>query len=338
MTFFPFRRAMILLFCLLIAACGKEVQLPEAKPLQTKPEVLRALPFYVAGEAPVQTIEGLTLEHSDGRELPLRLLVPRDQQGRVPVLVFSHGNWSDRDRYDGLLLHWASHGFLVVAPSHVDGRSMFRGIVNSLRYGQLGLIEERVRDIELVLDQLPRLARDQQLDIDLQKIAVTGHSFGAFTAQQFGGAVAIDGEQKHAAAVRTEVRAVVGISPPGPMFDLITEDSWRELSKPMFLSTGTWDIEPTFFPQWQLHRMAFDNSSHSPAYAVVLEGADHYFGNLICRPERQHEPQYDAFNLLLMSSTLFLDAYLRDSASSKALLRSGQLPDITAEFLQLDYR
>ena len=324
---------LITLLALAFSGCeDKEDSFPEAKTLKADLPSLRAIPFYNAGPLPVRVIEELALKHMDGREIKIRAIKPEGKTEPAALIVFSHGNFSDSDKYDNLLLHWASHGYVVIAPTHSDGVNMMRGIFNTLRYGQLGLIKNRIDDIHLILDSLPALQQEIGVEVNRDQIAVAGHSFGAFTAQQMIGAEAFD-ENTTVTGIDNRVKAVLAVSPPGPMFESITENSWDKLDKPMMVSTGTWDIEPRFFPEWQLHKMSYDKSAQEDSYAVVFEGVDHYFGNLICRPLRKKEPQRDALQLLGAYSSLFFAAYVTDDKQSLAYLKSNKIPDVAGDFI-----
>lgn len=335
--------ALALLQTMLLTACGQELPKPEAKSLAASSEQLAQIPALQPGPYAVERIDSLLLSGgTESREV--RLLFPGEPaQGEYfPLLLFSHGNWSDRDRYDNLLQHWVSHGYVVVAPTHLDGRSMLRGIFNSLRHGQMGLIEARVEDLRWLLDQVPALGEalaPHNIVIDDERIAITGHSFGAFTAQQFAGAAAIDAEAAEiSTAADSRVRAVLAISPPGPMFEVINEKSWLEVNKPMLVTTGTWDSNPQFWPDWRAHLLSHDSAQPGHQYALVVEGADHYLGNLICRPEREVPPQHDALAMVNAISVSFLDAYLKGDQVALAFLRSSRLQQLTGDFAVLSLR
>ena len=53
------------------------------------------------------------------------MLVPLDVEGRMPVVVFGHGMGAVPASYQSTLEHYASHGFLVVAPNPPD---LFNGV------------------------------------------------------------------------------------------------------------------------------------------------------------------------------------------------------------------
>ena len=263
----------------------------------------------------------------------------------MPVVIFSHGNWSDRNKYDNLLRHWASHGYAIIAPTHLDGRSMVRGIFNSLRYGQLGLIAARVDDVQYLMDHLADIeqklskAHGSTLVLKKDQMVIAGHSFGAFTAQQFAGAQAWDiteSDNSSAEAIHDpRVAGVIAISPPGPMFDVIHDKSWLQMRGPVLVTTGTWDSNPQFWPDWKMHLMSHEAAPAGEQFALVVDGADHYLGNLICRPEREAEPQHSALAMVNSASIAFLNAFLLSDEKAAAYLRSDELQSLTKNFAQL---
>ncbi len=138
--------------------------------------------------------------------------------------------------------------------------------------------------------------------------------------------------------ISPEILVLLAISPPGPMFEEISEDSWRAFEKAALLTTGTWDTNSFFWSDWRRHKMAFDNSVAGDQYAPVVQGADHYLGNLICRPELEGPPQRDALALVKNVSVAFLDAYLKEIPAALAYLQSGALDTTTTGFATLETR
>lgn len=333
-------RRLVLLAALTLAACGTDVALPPAEPLVASAEQRAAIPAIERGRHAVRKGEPVTWNVA-GESLRIRLVEPAEA-GVYPLLIFSHGNWSDITKYDALLEHWASHGYVVLAPYHADGGGMARGIANSLRYGNEGLIAARVADVKRVLDHLAELdgiAPGLAARIDRQRIAVTGHSFGAFTAQQMAGAAAVDPETGARVEGRDRrVRAVVAISPPGPMFDIINERSWLDVDMPMLVTTGTWDVNKQFWPDWRQHTLSWQTAKPGSNWLLVVQGADHYLGNLICRPEREAAPQTDALAMVNATAVTFLDAWLKDDAAARAWLESPPLQTLTGGFATLGRR
>lgn len=104
-----------------------------------------------------------------------------------PVVAFSHGNQSIRWQSPFLVERLASHGFIVVAPTHT-GNSTFD--FDDERLPEL--VFRRPLDIQDSVDWLfetgaAELGIEGCVDSDAG-YAVTGHSFGGYTATAIGGA------------------------------------------------------------------------------------------------------------------------------------------------------
>ncbi|MEE2002945.1 hypothetical protein QWY20_15920 [Alkalimonas sp. MEB108] len=341
----PFLAALLLLTLLMaLSGCSKPIELPEVPPLPAEAEALLQRPELTA-KHPNLFDTGLQLTRLDGERIRFRLLSP-EATGHYPVLLFSHGNWSHQLEYDALITHWAQQGYIVLSMDHRDCCGMARGIVAALRFGNVRLIEQRVQHLALLLNQpAPWLSLlPAGVKANLDQVAVTGHSFGAYSAQLFQGATFYDPAIKAQRPVDVQlsnpaaIRAVVAISPPGPMFDEITENSWDNLQGPVLVTTGSWDVEPRFFPDYRLHLMSHQKALPGSQYGLVLAGADHYFGRLIGRTGREEQAQQVQFQLLLLASTAFLDAYLKGDPKAQQFLQSDELTEITQGFASLSLR
>lgn len=338
------RHSLICCLLLLMTACSEDVPRPPVNPLDASEAELQTLYKWGPGPWSVAVIPELQLAHPE-REEPLiyNAWFPQGMTEPAPVLLFSHGNWSDFNQYDALINHWVSHGYVVVAPLHRDGGGGYlSGTVDMIRYGNLGLIQMRARDLVVLLDQMDQVqARlsQESVQLDTGKIAATGHSFGAFNAQQLGGARALDTDTgDYLPMDDTRVRAVVAISPPGPMFDEITAESWKTQALPTLLTTGTWDTNPVFWPDWRLHKMSWETAQPGDQYALVVQGMDHYLGNLICRLELEEAPQQDALNMVNTLVIAFLDAQLKDSKPAREFLESSTVNAVSEGFAVVERR
>ncbi len=283
-------RLLLLTLLSTLGGCADDVELPPAQPLRADRAVVDALYGAATGPHPVATVRDIRWQAMKQRPLELNLYYP-DDDGEFPLLLFSHGNWSDRNSYDRVIQHWVSHGYVVIAPDHLDCCSMAKGIFYSLLRGNLGLIQARTRDLAYLLDALPEL--EQQVTdlagrVDSTRIGIAGHSFGAFTAQQFGGAAALDPDSgEYHGAIDERVDAVLALNPPGPMFDEITRDSWLTLATPTLVSTGTWDVQPRFWPDWRMHLMSWETAMPGDKYALVPGGRRPLPGQPDLPPERE---------------------------------------------------
>jgi predicted dienelactone hydrolase len=332
------------LIMLVIVGCAEEVERLPVEPLAANEQALRQLYKWGPGPNAVKVRQNLALPHATREgELLINVFYPDSEEQQLPVLLFAHGNFSDNTKYGNLIEHWVSHGYVVIAPLHLDGKGGYLGAtINLVKYGNFGLIQARYDDMLTALnafDVIEKLVPELSGRLDSDRVAATGHSFGAFTAQQFGGAAAQDMDSGNYVDLSDpRIKAVLAISPPGPMFDEINESSWRAFDKPALLTTGTWDTNSFFWPDWRRHKMAFDTAVAVDQYALVVQGADHYLGNLICRPELEEPAQHDALAMVNNLSVAFLDAYLNDIPEALAYLQSSTLENTTAGFAVLEKR
>jgi hypothetical protein len=118
------------------------------------------------------------------------------------------------------------------------------------------------------------------------------------------------------------VRAVIAFSPPGPIPGYVDAAGWSAIQVPMFVQTGTADVLPMIAPTWEKHMVSYE-ASRTPGVLVVGEGVDHYFGNVIGRPERP-TPSADvtrAFAATVDLSADFLAAHLSGDRRARQRLR-----------------
>ena len=136
----------------LLCACGEEVPRPPVEPLAASEYQLAAL--YKWGKGPLDVNVAPELQLVDRRRdepLSINVYYPADDVDGLPVLLFSHGNFSDNNAYDRVLSHWVSHGYVVVAPLHADGDGGYLGAtLDMLTIGNLGIIQRRYEDLQIV--------------------------------------------------------------------------------------------------------------------------------------------------------------------------------------------
>jgi len=154
--------------------------------------IIDALDGVVGAGTPVVSIAPVALS-APGRPVTLEVRVSAPATGtNLPVVLFSHGNGWNLDGYAPLTAFWASRGFVVIQPTHLDSRRNGFGFDNPVFPT---IWTERIADLTRILDQLdlieaavPGLAGR----IDRDRIAATGHSWGGQTAQSLLGARIFD--------------------------------------------------------------------------------------------------------------------------------------------------
>ena len=251
------------------------------------------------------------LTHGDGRQVPLDIWAPAGGGPHV-LMPFSHGANSRADKYENLCRPLAAMGFVVVGITHADSPDHPGGGKIDMTRGHA----MRLQDMRALI----RRRADWGGDPAKQVIAA-GHSFGALIAQIMGGAQ-VEAAGTGPDPIDQEVLAVLAYSPPGQWMG-IPADSWARVNRPMLVQTGTADVLPGLADVWEKHRLSFDTTP-APAALFVGEGVDHYFGNLICRPERTVPPQ----RVQLDSAIKVTEAFLTLVTAGKALapLKGMQVP------------
>lgn len=111
--------------------------------------------------------------------------LPPAYPGGYPVLVHSHGHRGYGGNSSDLMRHFASHGWLVVAPEHKDNT-----LLGGIDPRPFHHYYQRPLDIRACLDALEDLPADDPVagKIDMSQVAMTGHSFGTYTAWAVAGA------------------------------------------------------------------------------------------------------------------------------------------------------
>ena len=118
-------------------------------------------------------------------DLQLRVTVPSTGDA-LPIILLSHGqgrsnSLSSLEGYAPLYEFWAAHGFAVLQPTHLS--SMFLGL--KAPEGQEMYWQERAVDMVRILDNLDSIEAavpGLQGRLDCTRVAVAGHSAGAWTA------------------------------------------------------------------------------------------------------------------------------------------------------------
>lgn len=284
----------------------------------------------------VDVADGLALQAAAGMTtLPYKVYFPA-RGSPFPVIVFSHGFGGDKDAFATVGRHWASHGYVVIHPTHADGMGRRQGEPMApdeeqpARLRRDGLLKElndpariaaRVADIVLVLDSLAKLEEAVPSlvgRIDAKRIGVSGHSFGAYTAMLIGGVTVDLGGEKGTSFRDERVMCILPISGQGTGQQGLTNTSWNGLTVPMMTITGTKDRGVGGQAvDWKKEPYAF--SPPGDKYLVVIEGAHHFsFGGRLGARSSRVADVVNAF------STCFWDAHLKDSESSREYLRSDR--------------
>lgn len=140
----------------------------------------------VPAPKPILSISPICVK-SPKRLVPLEVKVTVPTTGTaLPIVLLSHGHGrsnslSSLDGYAPLAEFWAAHGFVVVQPTHLSSKFLS---LNAPK-GQELFYQERAEDMVRILDNLDSIeAAVPGLTgrLDRARVAVAGHSAGAWTA------------------------------------------------------------------------------------------------------------------------------------------------------------
>jgi predicted dienelactone hydrolase len=255
-----------------------------------------------------------------GRAVPVRIRMPAGT-GKVPLVLFSHGLGGSLDSGTDWAEAWAAVGLAVINLQHPGSdRGILRdgGLFAAMSPKQL---QARVEDVHFVIDEVGRRPREGACDlsrIDLGRIGMSGHSFGAITTQAIAGqhfampAAADWGDKR--------VTAAIAFSPSPPM---LGDDgaAFGALGIPFFSVTGTADaasITPNVSAADR--QRPYRAMPAGGKYLLVLDGANHmeFNGQDTLRNGMKPDPHIRA--VTIAATTAFWRATLMDDAAVRRWL------------------
>jgi predicted dienelactone hydrolase len=267
----------------------------------------------------------LTVRASEG-DVPVRIYLPASA-APAPVVLFSHGLGGSRNGNAFLGQHWAARGYVAVFVQHPGSdTSVWKDQpvgerMNSLRNAvSIENFMRRVNDVHAVLDWLttwnsdPKSALSNRLD--LQKIGMSGHSFGAVTTQ------AVSGEKfPDAKANLTDyrIKAAIAFSPSVPR-NAAAEEHFGSVKIPWLLMTGTKDDSPIGRIDAKSRLEVYAALRGAPKYEVVLNNAEHSAFTDRALPGDKESRNPNHHRVMLALTTAFWDAYLRGDREALAWL------------------
>ena len=255
------------------------------------------------------------------RHVPVHFYAPQTDRP-MPVVIFSHGLGNSRTGYAYLGRQWASYGYLSVNPQHegADIDVTRHGLWHVYRVGFDRRNWERVPDdIHFVIDQLVTgapLPPELRGHVDTSRIAVAGHSLGAYGALAVGGLRVLfpDG---HVANFRDpRVKAAIPIS----MSENFNKSSYTDIVIPMLHITGTRDSSILYGTLPRKRRVPYNSISRTDQYLLVIRGANHSTFS-----DEESPSNLVAHDAVRAATVTFLNAYLRDDQQALAMLRGGGL-------------
>lgn len=284
----------------------------------------------------VEPVDLIITDSDRDREIPIRVyLSPGD--GPVPVVLFSHGLGGSRRAGGYLGQHWSARGYAVVCLQHAGSdESVWRGLPARQRLQALKDAPSgqntiaRFEDVKAALDQLGRW--NDQSDhrfggrFDLEKVGMSGHSYGASTTQGVSGQAARLVGQRY---TDRRIDAAIMFSPNIPRRGT-PQIAFGKVSIPWLLMTGTKDTSPINDTTVDDRRQVYPALPETiDRYELVLFDAEHSaFGDSRQRQRSRNPNHHPVIKAL---STAFWDTYLRDDSAAAAWLRSDAARGIMEE-------
>ena len=279
-------------------------------------------PLKPADAGPGKVLDFVVHDGKRQRDLPVRVYLPKSPEP-APVVLFSHGLGGSSKGYSYLGKQWAGRGYVVVAIQHPGSdESVWRGSSNpaaSMKQAANGKnLVLRLQDIPAVIDQLalwnhePGHPLNNRLDLD--KIGMAGHSFGALTTQ------GVAGETLGWAGTKStdpRIKAALCLSPSSPRLGRPAK-AFGSVNIPWMLMTGTNDVASIGNQNLASRLAVFPALPPGGKYEIVLNGADHAAFSDAPIPRSTSNPNHH--KAIEALSTAFWDSYLKEDKAAKAWL------------------
>ena len=280
------------------------------------------------GDGPPPPLDLDVVDAARGRTIPIRIWLPATP-APAPVILFSHGLGGARDGNAYLGRHWSARGYGVVFLQHPGSdESVWRDLPFAERLPALKKAVnvtttlDRYGDVPAVLDRLGEANREPAGvlagRLDLARVGVSGHSFGAMTSQGVAGQRAASGRQPF---TDPRIAAALLMSPAVPKWG----DALRAfggVTIPWMIMTGTEDDSPIGNATPDSRREVYAALPPGAKYELVLADGEHLaFGDgVLPGSKRPRNPNHH--RVVLALSTAFWDAFLRGDTAARAWLES----------------
>lgn len=261
------------------------------------------------------------------RDIPVRVYLPASEKPQ-PVVLFSHGLGGSRTGSQFLAEQWTARGYVAVFLQHPGSDdAIWKDAPPPERMAALrdaASLENfllRVKDVPAVLDELESWNKSGPLAgrMDLTRIGMSGHSFGAITTEAVSGETFPTTGQKFTDA---RIRAAVIFSPSAPK-TTTAERAFADVRVPWLLMTGTNDVIAIGDADMKSRLAVYPALHGAPKYQVVLDKAEHSAFTDRALPGDREQRNPNHHGVIRALSTAFWDAYLRDDKDALAWLKGA---------------
>jgi predicted dienelactone hydrolase len=285
-------------------------------------------PFAVSSEELPEPIDIIIDDGARGRrEIPLRIYLPF-AKSPAPIVIFSHGLGGTNRGSAFLGKHWAARGYVAVFVQHPGsddgvwrGKPFAERLDAMRKAAGLDNFMLRVKDIPAVLDQLDRWNKNPNHALagrlDMKKIGMSGHSFGAVTTQ------AVSGQTyplSGTSLTDKRIKAAIAFSPSSPRTSVDPKQAFGAVKIPWMLMTGTKDVAPIGDQDAKSRLAVFAALPPGGKYELVLDNAEHSVFTERPLPGDKEKRNPNHHRVILALSTAFWDTCLRNDPQAKAWL------------------
>ena len=322
---------LILLCSLLLACC-----VSQSAAAQPSSKLEPYNPLVLPASNVVRQVDLAVSDTARTREIPLRIYLPADTNP-APVVLFSHGLGGTKNGCAYLGQHWAARGYVAVFLQHPGSDdSVWRNEPLAKRMSAMNPAASamnfllRVEDVPAVLDQLAiwqdKPGHELCGRLDLSKVGMSGHSFGAVTTQAVSGQSFSAGGQRF---TDNRIKAAIAFSPSSPRRGDV-KVAFGSVAIPWLLMTGTKDISPIGDIDVASRLAVYPALPAGNKYELVLKDGQHSAfadgalpGDSVRRNPNHHR-------VILALSTAFWDTHLRQDPAARQWLQ-GEGPKSVLE-------
>ena len=265
------------------------------------------------------------------RQVPVKIYCPKTGAGPFPVIIFSHGLGGSREGYEYLGQYWASHGYVSAHLQHLGcDTAVWQNaerpmLAMAQAVGDLKNAVNRPLDVRFAIDQVEKMNQEEtplKGRLDLERIGLAGHSFGAYTTLAIAGEVFIGPAGNEFTLADPRVKAAIPMSAPVPRRRDQLDRVFGQIKIPCLHMTGTRDNSPIGETRAEERRLPYDHINGPDQYLIIFRDGDHM---IFSGRGRLSGGEKDSFfqNFIALSSTAFWDAYLKGTAEAKAYLAEG---------------
>jgi predicted dienelactone hydrolase len=283
-------------------------------------------PLAIANPRKAEPFDCTVRDTKRSRDIPLRVYLPADKRP-APVVLFSHGLGGSREGSPYLGEHWSARGFVVVVVQHIGSDdAVWKDIRPAERLAAMQKAASlqntllRFGDIPAVIDQLDRWHRSSDSPLagrlDMKRIGMSGHSFGAVTTQGVSGQRTALGAASFA---DPRIKAALAMSPSSPR-NGDPKRAFSGVAIPWLLMTGTNDVAIVGDADVASRLAVFPALPPGGKYELVLNGAEHSAFSDRALPGDKEKRNPNHHRAILALSTAFWDAWLRDDAEARVWL------------------